>query len=192
MGTMVCPFWWTVCAQLGVTAYELDLFGRVANLNEATLQACLSRVEVQRSVKISLISSVAQAWLSLAADRERLRLAQETVESQGASLSLTRELFDSGVVTEIDVRRASASVKTAKAHVAQFTELVRQDLNALRADLPADIAQAAVLSPSALMDHLPVGAPSDVLLSRPDVLGQSVSCRRPMPVSVPRAPPVFP
>ncbi|MEQ8300147.1 MAG: efflux transporter outer membrane subunit [Hyphomonas sp.] len=161
-------------AQLGVTAYELDLFGRVASLNEAALQTYLSTVEGERSVKISLISSVAQAWLTLAADQERLRLAKETVESQGASLSLTRELFDSGVVTEIDVRRASASVETAKAQVAQFTGLVRQDLNALRfvvgADVPADIAGKAVLSPSPLMDRLAVGASSDILLSRPDVL----------------------
>lgn len=161
-------------AQLGVTAYELDLFGRVASLNEAALQTYLSTVEGERSVKISLISSVAQAWLTLAADQERLRLARETVESQGASLSLTRELFDSGVVTEIDVRRASASVETAKAQVAQFTGLVRQDLNALRfvvgADVPADIAGKAVLSPSPLMDRLAVGASSDILLSRPDVL----------------------
>ena len=161
-------------AQLGVTAYELDLFGRVASLNEAALQTYLSTVEGERSVKISLISSVAQAWLSLAADQDRLRLAKDTVESQGASLSLTRELFDSGVVTEIDVRRASASVETAKAQVAQFTGLVRQDLNALRfvvgADLPADIADKAVLSPSPLMDRLAVGASSDILLSRPDVL----------------------
>ena len=161
-------------AQLGVTAYELDLFGRVASLNEAALQTYLSTVEGERSVKISLISSVAQAWLTLAADQERLRLAKETVESQGASLSLTRELFDSGVVTEIDVRRASASVETAKAQVAQFTGLVRQDLNALRfvvgADVPADIAGKAVLSPSPLMDRLAVGASWNILLSRPDVL----------------------
>ncbi len=161
-------------AQLGVTAYELDLFGRVASLNEAALQAYLSTVEGARSVKISLISSVAQSWLTLAADQERLRLAQETVESQGKSLALTRELFDSGVVTEIDVRRASASVETAKAQVAQFTGLVRQDVNALRlvvgANLPANVAEQAVLSPSPIKDRLAVDAPSDILLNRPDVL----------------------
>lgn len=161
-------------AQLGVTAYELDLFGRVASLNEAALQTYLSTVEGERSVKISLISSVAQAWLTLAADQERLRLAQETVESQGKSLALTQELFDSGVVTEIDVRRASASVETAKAQVAQFTGLVRQDVNALRlvvgANLPANVAEQAVLSPSPIKDRLAVDAPSDILLNRPDVL----------------------
>jgi len=161
-------------AQLGVTAYELDLFGRVSSLNEAALQTYMSTVEGERSVKISLISSVAQSWLTLAADQERLRLAQETVESQGKSLALTRELFDSGVVTEIDVRRASASVETAKAQVAQFTGLVRQDVNALRlvvgANLPTNVAEQAVLSPSPIKDRLAVDAPSDILLNRPDVL----------------------
>ncbi|MFT5776518.1 efflux transporter outer membrane subunit [Hyphomonas sp.] len=161
-------------AQLGVTAYELDLFGRVSSLNEAALQTYMSTVEGKRSVKISLISSVAQSWLTLAADQERLRLAQGTVESQGKSLALTRELFDSGVVTEIDVRRASASVETAKAQVAQFTGLVRQDVNALRlvvgANLPTNVAEQAVLSPSPIKDRLAVDAPSDILLNRPDVL----------------------
>lgn len=161
-------------AQLGVTAYELDLFGRVSSLNEAALQTYMSTVEGERSVKISLISSVAQSWLTLAADQERLRLAQGTVESQGKSLALTRELFDSGVVTEIDVRRASASVETAKAQVAQFTGLVRQDVNALRlvvgANLPTNVAEQAVLSPSPIKDRLAVDAPSDILLNRPDVL----------------------
>jgi multidrug efflux system outer membrane protein len=159
---------------LGVTAYELDLFGRVSSLNEAALQTYMSTVEGERSVKISLISSVAQSWLTLAADQERLRLAQGTVESQGKSLALTRELFDSGVVTEIDVRRASASVETAKAQVAQFTGLVRQDVNALRlvvgANLPTNVAEQAVLSPSPIKDRLAVDAPSDILLNRPDVL----------------------
>lgn len=163
-----------VSANLGVTAFELDFFGRVANLNEAALQNYLSTVEGERSTKIALISSVAQAWLTLAADQELLRLAQETIDSQTESLSLTREMFDSGVVTEIDVRRASASVETARAQVAQFTGLVRQDLNALRfivgADLPDNIAESAQLMPSPVVSRVAVGQSSALLLKRPDVL----------------------
>ncbi|MEH6695635.1 MAG: efflux transporter outer membrane subunit [Hyphomonas sp.] len=163
-----------VSANLGVTAFELDFFGRVANLNEAALQNYLSTVEGERSTKIALISSVAQAWLTLAADQELLRLAQETIDSQTESLSLTREMFDSGVVTEIDVRRASASVETARAQVAQFTGLVRQDLNALRfivgADLPNNIADSAQLMPSPVVSRMAVGQSSALLLKRPDVL----------------------
>ncbi|KDA01943.1 MAG: efflux transporter outer membrane subunit [Hyphomonas oceanitis] len=170
-----------VSAQLGVTAFELDFFGRVASLNEAALQSYLSTVEGERSTKIALISSVAQAWLTLAADQELLRLAQETIDSQTESLNLTNEMFDSGVVTEIDVRRASASVETARAQLAQYTGLVRQDLNALRfivgTDLPDNIAESAQLLPSPVVNRLAVGQSSALLLNRPDVLAAERSLR---------------
>ena len=170
-----------VRAQLGVTAFELDFFGRVASLNEAALQNYLSTVEGERSTKIALISSVAQAWLTLAADQELLRLAQETIDSQTESLKLTNEMFDSGVVTEIDVRRASASVETARAQLAQYTGLVRQDLNALRfivgTDLPDNIAESAQLLPSPVVNRLAVGQSSALLLNRPDVLAAERSLR---------------
>ncbi|MEH6409078.1 MAG: efflux transporter outer membrane subunit [Hyphomonas sp.] len=170
-----------VNAQLGVTAFELDFFGRVANLNEAALQSYLSTVEGERSTKIALISSVAQAWLTLAADQELLRLAQETIDSQTESLKLTHEMVDSGVVTEIDVRRASASVETARAQLAQYTGLVRQDLNALRfivgTDLPDNIAESAQLLPSPVVNRVAVGQSSALLLNRPDVLAAERSLR---------------
>ena len=170
-----------VSAQLGVTAFELDFFGRVASLNEAALQSYLSTVEGERSTKIALISSVAQAWLTLAADQELLRLAQETIDSQTESLNLTNEMFDSGVVTEIDVRRASASVETARAQLAQYTGLVRQDLNALRfivgTDLPDNIAESAQLLPSPVVNRVAVGQSSALLLNRPDVLAAERSLR---------------
>ena len=170
-----------VSAQIGVTAFELDFFGRVASLNEAALQSYLSTVEGERSTKIALISSVAQAWLTLAADQELLRLAQETIDSQTESLNLTNEMFDSGVVTEIDVRRASASVETARAQLAQYTGLVRQDLNALRfivgTDLPDNIAESAQLLPSPVVNRVAVGQSSALLLNRPDVLAAERSLR---------------
>lgn len=170
-----------VSAQLGVTAFELDFFGRVASLNEAALQNYLSTVEGERSTKIALISSVAQAWLTLAADQELLRLAQDTIDSQTESLNLTNEMFDSGVVTEIDVRRASASVETARAQLAQYTGLVRQDLNALRyivgTDLPDNVAESAQLLPSPVVNRVAVGQSSALLLNRPDVLAAERSLR---------------
>jgi multidrug efflux system outer membrane protein len=170
-----------VSAQLGVTAFELDFFGRVASLNEAALQSYLSTVEGERSTKIALISSVAQAWLTLAADQELLRLAQDTIDSQTESLNLTNQMFDNGVVTEIDVRRASASVETARAQLAQYTGLVRQDLNALRfivgTDLPDNIAESAQLLPSPVVNRVAVGQSSALLLNRPDVLAAERSLR---------------
>lgn len=103
-----------------------------------------------------------------------LALAEETVRSQSESFDLTRELLDAGAANELDVRRASASVQTARAQAAQFEARVRQDLNLLRflagADLPEGIAGSAVLSPTPLVSKIPVGASSEILLARPDLM----------------------
>ena len=161
-------------AQIAVSAYELDLFGRIANQTESALQSYFATVEGDRAARITIVSAIAQAWLQLAADREFLALAEDTVSSQTESLDLTNELFDAGVATELDVRRASASVETAKAQSAQFKAAIDQDMNALRflvgADLPAGTRAAAKLSPLPIAATLPVGQSSDLLLSRPDVI----------------------
>ena len=161
-------------AQIGVSAWELDFFGRIRSTNEAALQTYLASVEGERATKISLIASVAEAWLQLAANQELLRLAQQTAESQNESLSLTRALFDAGTASEIDLRRASASVAQARAQAAEFEATVRRDLNTLRylvgTDLPPSIAAHVDLYPSPVRLDLPVGQRSEALLRRPDIM----------------------
>ncbi len=66
-------------ATLGVSAWELDLFGRVKSLNDAALQQYLATDDARRSAQISLVAQVAGGWLTLAADQERLRLAEQTL-----------------------------------------------------------------------------------------------------------------
>ena len=160
-------------ASVGATAYELDLFGRVASLNEAALQSYLATEEGERAAKISIAATVGELWLQLAADKALLALAEDTVDVQSESLGLTQELFDAGVSTELDVRRASASVEQASAQAAQFAARVDQDLNALRlvvgTDLPADAFGAAVLDDAPVVSNIPVSQSSLVLLKRPDV-----------------------
>lgn len=160
-------------ASLGVTAYELDLFGRVENLNEAALQAYLSSEEGERAAKISIAATVGELWLQLAADKALLQLAEDTVDVQSESLDLTRELFDAGVATELDVRRASASVETARAQAAQFAAVVDQDLNALRlvvgTEIPEGVYEAAQLDPAPVVADIPVSQSSLILLKRPDI-----------------------
>ncbi|MEQ9315153.1 MAG: TolC family protein, partial [Henriciella sp.] len=160
-------------AQIGVPAWELDFFGRIQNLNDAALQAYLASEEGQRAAKISLAGTVAETWLQLAADRELLQLANRTAESQTESLNLTQQLFDAGTASELDVRRASASVAQAKAQAAAFEAAVRRDVNALQLlvgePLPAGIAEQAQLFPDPIAQDLPVGQSSLILLGRPDV-----------------------
>jgi multidrug efflux system outer membrane protein len=159
-------------AGIGFSRYELDLFGRVRNLNEQALQDFFATAEARRSVHISLISEVANTYLTLAADRERLRLAQHTFETQNSAYTLIHRRFELGAASQLDLRRAQTTVDAARADVARFTALAAQDENALAllvgAPLRAEWLPDA-LTPAASLADVPVGLPSEVLQQRPDI-----------------------
>ncbi|MBU0966686.1 MAG: AdeC/AdeK/OprM family multidrug efflux complex outer membrane factor [Proteobacteria bacterium] len=159
---------------LGVSSYELDLFGRVRSLKDQALEEFLATEQTRRAVQISLVSEVAANYLTLAADRERLQLARDTMEAQQASYRLIQRRFELGASSELDLRQAQTRVDAARVDIARYTTLVAQDENALNLVVGSP-AQAGLL-PQVLSGNLtavqdiPPGLPSGVLLSRPDVL----------------------
>lgn len=159
---------------LGVSSYELDLFGRVRSLRDQALEQYLATEQAQRSVQISLISQIAAGYLALAADREFLQLAGETLKTQQSSYQLTQRRFEVGASSELDLRQAQTQVDTARVDVARFTTLVAQDENSLSLVVGSTIP--AALQPQTLSESLTAvqdiapGLSSDVLLLRPDVL----------------------
>lgn len=161
-------------ATVGFSTYELDLFGRVRSLNDQALEQYLASEEAARSARISLVAEVAGAYLNLAADLERLRLAQETLASQRASYELTNRSFEVGVSSALDLRQAQTSVETARGDVARFTTLVAQDSNALNllagAAVPPELLPQGMADAISALKALPVGTPSEVLVQRPDIL----------------------
>ena len=119
------------------------------------------------------MAEVANAWLTLAADRERLRLAQDTLKSQQESYQLIKSRFEAGASSQLDLRQAQTRVEAARVDSAIYTAQLAQAQNALNllvgAPVPADLLPAALGTITA-MQELPVGLPSDVLLKRPDIL----------------------
>jgi multidrug efflux system outer membrane protein len=159
---------------LGVSSYELDLFGRVRSLKDQALEQYLATGQARRSVQISLVSQVATAWLTLAADREKLQLARETLANQQDSYKLTKSRHEAGISSALDLNQAQSSVDAARVDIARYTTLTAQDENALNlvvgAPVPADLLpQSLTVTLTALQDLSP-GLPSDVLLHRPDIL----------------------
>jgi len=94
---------------LGVSSYELDLFGRVRSLKDQALEQYLATEQAQRSVQISLVSQVAAAYLALAADRERLQFAKDTLANQLESFKLTRSRFEAGITSQLTVNQAQTT-----------------------------------------------------------------------------------
>lgn len=160
-------------ANLGVASWEIDFFGRIRSLKDSALEAYLSTEQARRSAQILLVSSVAQSYLALAADREALALAETTLAAQQSSYDLIQRRFELGLVAELDLFRAQTPLEVARRDVAIYRQQVAQDENAL--NLLAGAPVAAELLPSALDKVTPsremaVGLSSEVLLSRPDVL----------------------
>ncbi|BES69039.1 multidrug efflux RND transporter outer membrane channel subunit OprM [Marinobacter nanhaiticus D15-8W] len=158
---------------LGVASYELDLFGRIRSLEQSALQSYLATEEARRSAQITLVSEVANAYLTLLADRQKLRISEDTVESQQESVDLVQRRYDAGLGSELDVRQAQIALETARANRAQFRRLVSQDRNALSVLVSgpvAEIPEEDVIDPAvALLASVPEGLDSSVLLKRPDI-----------------------
>ena len=179
---------------LGVSDWEIDLFGRLRALSSSALAKYLATEEARKNTQISLVGSVASAWLNLQADNELLALAERTLVTREQSQALTKLRLDAGVSSALDMRQAEALTESAKATVAQQRRLREQDINALTLlvgqPVPEQLlptvpsvevastgqpgAQVAVPTVSAnntlsRFADVAVGLPSDVLLDRPDI-----------------------
>ncbi|WP_425228323.1 efflux transporter outer membrane subunit [Sphingomonas sp.] len=160
--------------QVGVTAFEIDLFGRVRSLTGAALDRYFETEAAARATRLTLVGDVADAWLQLAADRTLLKLAEDTAAASGQSVRLTRARLEGGISSRVDLAQAEQILETAQADVAQQTTAAAQDANALQ--LLVGTPVAGTLLPAGIDDAaggvaaLPAGVDSTVLLRRPDVV----------------------
>jgi len=161
-------------AGLSITSYEVDLFGRVRSLTHAALEKYASQAEARRSAQLSLIAEVANAYLTLASDRELEHLAQQTLESQEDSYALEQKRHETGTVSALDLVQSQTTVEQARADAARFEGNVAQDMNALMllvgTSIEPGLLPAQFDSKTMGIEPLPAGVPSTVLLRRPDVL----------------------
>ncbi|MDB6159728.1 MAG: multidrug transporter [Gammaproteobacteria bacterium] len=166
---------------VGFTSYELDVFGQIRSLTHQQLEQYFGYEETRRSTQISLVAEVADDYLTLLADRELLRITQETLKSDTDSYTLTQRMLESGQDTELDLRQAESAVDTARANLAQYTRQVAQDRNALQllvgAPLPQELNDGPPLEAQSFLEELPAGLPSDLLARRPDILSAEHNLR---------------
>lgn len=160
-------------ASADLASFELDLFGRVRNRSQAALQRYFAEESARRAAQLSLIAEVASAYLSLAADREQLRLAQATLKVREDYHAITAKRHELGAVSGLDLAQERTQVEAARADVARYAGQVALDSDALALLVGAPFD--ARLLPEAFdgrvtgVGPLPPGLPSEVLLRRPDV-----------------------
>ena len=158
---------------LGVTAYELDFWGRVRSLKDNALDSYLATQSARDATQISLIGQVAQAWLSYLFANANLKLADQTLKAQLESYNLNKKRFDVGIDSEVPVRQAQISVETARNDVANYKTQVAQAQNLLNLlvgqAVPENLLAKQPVTQVTQSSAIGAGLPSDLLNNRPDV-----------------------
>lgn len=161
-------------AGVGMTAFEIDLFGRLRSLSDAAYQAYLATEQAQRSVHITLVGAVAQAYFNMRAAEVQLELTQKTLAARQESYNLVKRRFDGGVASEMDLNQSRSLLDSASADLAQLARLRAQSINALTVlvgvSLPDGLPPPAEFGRDQLLATVPAGLPSDMLERRPDIM----------------------
>lgn len=161
-------------AGVGITAFELDLFGRVKNLTEAAYQQYLASEQARRTVHISLIAQVAEAYFRLRATELQRQIIEQTLKSRSNSYDLIKKRFDIGVAGSLDLYQAKSQLDQVRSDLQEIRRLEQQAQNALLlllGDTPGPmLPESAPFSRDQLMARIPVGLPSDLLTRRPDII----------------------
>ncbi|WP_168072734.1 efflux transporter outer membrane subunit [Caulobacter sp. SSI4214] len=163
----------TYAANLGLTAFELDLFGRLRAQSNAAYQRYLASETGARAARIALISAVATAYLDERLAEEQLALTEATLADWRTSLDIARRLKAASQAGGLDVAQAEGLVRQAEADQEAGRRAVARARNALElvvgAPTPASLPAAMPLADQPLPTRLRPGLPADLLTLRPDI-----------------------
>ncbi len=162
-------------------SYEIDLWGRVRNQSEAAVQAYLATVAAHRAAHLSLVNTVVAQYLRERAFDEERVLAEQTVKLVEEGVTLTKRQFEAGQRSDLDTATAEAQLYAARAEVVRLVGARQQAENLLALligqPVPSDLPAAQPLETQGIVEDLPAGISSEVLLRRPDVLAAEHSLR---------------
>jgi multidrug efflux system outer membrane protein len=161
-------------ASVGVTSYELDLFGHVRSQTAQALEQYFQNQEAQRAAQVSLVGQVATQYLTLRETEELLQLSKDTLAAVQGSYDLNKATFDAGASNELDLRQSEGQVESARIDVETYQRQLDQARNALQlllgAPIPQDLPPAQPFSDDGMVADVPAGLPSELITRRPDIL----------------------
>lgn len=161
-------------ATIGISAYELDLYGRLKNLKDQALENYLAQEETQRSTQLTLIANVATAYMTLLADQDLLQLTEQTAKSYAQSYQLTEQRYRAGISSSLDLSQSRSSLESVNTSLSQYRRQVALDKNALRllvgTEIPTGLSVGLPAQDLSLLTPLGAEVPSSLLTRRPDVL----------------------
>lgn len=160
-------------AQVAIPAFELDFWGRVANLSESARRQYLATIEAQQVVRLSLIAGVAAAYYAMRASEEGIVLAQRSLDSRRETLELAQLRMDVGLTSSVDYHQSYALVTQAQTQLAQLQRNREQAQHLLQwlvgVPLPEPLPAGLPIGDDHQLAALDPGLPSALLENRPDI-----------------------
>lgn len=155
-------------------SWEIDLFGGTRRSIEAASAEADAREADLADTQVSLAAEVAQAYIDLRDEQQRLALARESADLQQRMLALTQERRAHGTAADVDVERLSGQVQTTRAALVPLDEQIEESLDRLavltgRAPGALDTELSAAKPLPALPATVEVGDPAALLRQRPDI-----------------------
>ncbi len=160
--------------QIAVTSFELDFWGRVANLSEAAQRQYLATVEAQRAFRLTLIRNVASVYYAVRSGEEAVALSERTLVSRRDGQAIARIRVDAGVTSIVDFDQASLLVTQAETQLADRQRVTEQQRNLLMVLVGGTVADplppGRSIGDAGQLAALDPGLPSALLVNRPDIL----------------------
>ncbi len=153
-------------------SYELDVWSKIrSNLQAAKLDLAASE-EAKRTVVLTLVSSVAEAYFSLLQYDRQLKVSKDSLKSFQEAYDIALYRFQGGITSELPVKQADSEVQVAKGRVVLFELQVATQqnlLNVLLGRAPQQVERGLLLHEMRPPKSVPAGIPADVLRNRPDI-----------------------
>ena len=159
---------------LGVTSYEIDLFGRIRSLTRQALETYFATSEARRSAQLALVAQVGTAYLTEQEASEQFAISREMHKAAKESFDLTKRSFDAGVLSQFDLNNASTTLQNATVTESGYAQQLAEASDNLTllagGPLPADLVPTGEFDTKLFLADIPAGLPSDLIERRPDVL----------------------
>ncbi len=159
-------------------SYEVDLWGRLRNATKAARADLLAAESARETVRIALVSDVAQRYFALRALDDQLEATRRSLASRSESLGLQEKRLKFGVLSAFEFRQREAEVAAARAELPALERSRSQQENLLqvllgrsaKAIYEGTIAAGSDPEETAAVIAVPSGIPSELLLRRPDLV----------------------
>ena len=151
--------------------WEIDLWGKLRRATQAARADLLSQEEGRRAVILTLVTSVASAYVNLRDLDNQLEIAKRTAQSRRKVLRVFQMRFQGGMISELEFSQVKSEYEQALSTIPFIEKAIAQQENAFSVLLgrnPGPIPRGKTIN-ELVLPAVPAGLPSDLLTNRPDI-----------------------